>query len=149
MGGVPSGTFASQNPQLSRMSAESQRRSFAYIPPEGRSQQPPQARLQDDQRRGGENGGVPRGTQVTEGPKMVGWSKLILTCTYDYTHSSLTHTHTPPSHTPPSLPHTHTPPSLPHMHTPPSLPHTHSSLQRFESTSASSTVRSCVVHCGA
>ena len=72
MGGVPSGTFASQNPQLARMSAESQRRSFAYIPPEGRTQQPPQARLQDDQRRGGENGGVPRGSQATEGPKMVG-----------------------------------------------------------------------------
>ena len=75
--GTPSSSFAGQNPYLARMSAESQRRSFAYIPPDvaARGPQPMvQTRPHEEQRRGGENGGVPRGGQATEGPKMV--------CTY-------------------------------------------------------------------
>ena len=72
--GSPSSSFMGQNPYLARMSAESQRRSFAYIPPDvaGRGSQPTvQTRPHEEQRRGGENGGVPRGGQATEGPKMV------------------------------------------------------------------------------
>jgi len=71
--GSPSSSFMGQNPYLARMSAESQRRSFAYIPPDvaGRGSQPTvQTRPHEEQRRGGENGGVPRGGQATEGPKM-------------------------------------------------------------------------------
>ena len=64
------------HPQLAQLS-EHPRQSFIYTPPESGRQPlgipPPQSRPRDQERRPGENGGVPRGLgqPSTEGPKMV------------------------------------------------------------------------------
>lgn len=63
------------HPQLAQLS-EHPRQSFIYTPPESGRQPlgipPPQSRPRDQERRPGENGGVPRGLgqPSTEGPKM-------------------------------------------------------------------------------
>ena len=74
LGASGSSTSSFVNPQLAALSAQPQRQSFIFTPPEKRPPGPQiQTRPPSEGRKLGENGGVPRGSGPTagEGPKMV------------------------------------------------------------------------------